>query len=500
MGMPISCYSTLLGVLRLEDYLVDRAEESLVPFSRFAFVIHDPESHRTFDKVLNDKFDDLDQFTGEHLLFFALIRPESADVEGLRNRPYYRVFEDKPWQVQELMSPDAIPMSPNPSMSAWAFSQALGIPFDALPCIVTTDDLLSPEIEVLRSAPETLERQLIDLGKAETRKRATRAGAGEQSRSTREYTKRLTGSLASTLAVVLGGIHMAAESRHAKGNEELYRDSFQRTLSELLEDLKQARRAVNVDDESVEQFEHLALTVAGVLQLLAEPSPSELPGLEEPLRSDLFDHETRIVLQTGLRCLRAIDEPRLLGGGLSRLDYSPSLLCFAKAFEKEMNLSVVHWVRQRLGISLPEYFNKVQRGASAMYSSARVDPPIDFNRGYGGAWKPPSLGQAELVFSECVNCIPTAQERPSPSGQMQLVFSERPGESVPGPFDRDTCARLMGSWQAIRSLRNQAAHDAIVARAECERVVSEFQRLIDTGVFQATTALRRALQGDPQTP
>jgi len=217
--------------------------------------------------------------------------------------------------------------------------------------------------------------------------------------------------------------------------------------------------------------------------------------IEEPLGSDVFDHETRIVLQTGLRCLRAIDEPRLLGALPSLLDYSPSLLCFAKAFEKEMNLSVVHWVRQRLGISLPEFFNRVQRGASAMYSSERVDPPIDFNRGYGGAWKPPSTGQAELVFSECVGCFPDAPGQSSSTAQMELVFSERPAESVTPPFDHDTCSRLLQSWQRIRSLRNRAAHDAIVTREDCQAVVAEIERLIESGVFQATTDLRRRLKG-----
>lgn len=494
MGMPISCYWSLVSLVRHGERCGGWIGRLRKQFSKFAFVIHDPTVHVEFDDVLNRLLDRLDYATGRRLLFFALVRPESANIEGLRDRPYFTVFEDMSPQVRHLASPGAIPISPNPSASAWAFSQALGIPFDSLPCIVTTDDLLSPEIEVIHSGPSTLYDQLSELGFQAERSSRMLADEGDQRISPREDTVRLTRSLAATLALVLGGIQATVEGR-GEGGEE-YLAAFKELLSDLLHDLKQARRGLNADDESLEQVEHLALTVAGVLQSLAEPSPSERGRLEEPLGSDLFDHETRIVLQTGLQCLRAIDGPRLLGGRLSLLDYSPSLLYFAKAFENEMNLSVVHWVRQRLGISLPKNFNKVQRGASAKYSSERVNPPIDFNRGHGGAWKPPSLGQAELVFSECVGCSDATRGRSSSSGQLELAFRDRPGDSVPGPFDPDTCARLMESWQAIRSLRNQAAHDAIVARDECQAVMTELERMIKSGVFQATTNLRRTLQSD----
>ena len=507
MGMPVSCYSTLLGILGSKYSEREDAEKAIRPFSKFAFVIHDPTIHHEFDAVLNTSFDDLDQFTGKHLLFFSLVRPESADIEGLKDRPYFKVFEANPWQVKKLASPGAIPVSPDPSLSAWAFSKALGISFDLLPCIVTSDDLLSTEIKVVRSDPDTLVRQLLDLGKVETRRRKTPADKDEQRLSSREDPVRLTRSLAATLAVVLGGLHAAVEGRGRGSSGETYCDTFMVSLRELLRDLHRVRVAFKGDDESLERFEHLALTVAGVLQSLAAPSPCESRALEESLGGDLFDHETRIVLRTGLRCLQAIDVPpwRGLGGhrrldetpyaSRAGLDYSPSLLCFAKAFEKEMNLSVVHWVRQRLGISLPEYFNRVQRGASAFYSSESVAPPIDFNRGYGGVWKPPSLGQAELVFSECVGCRPEIKGQSPSNEQLKLVFSERLGGAAAEPFDRETCARLMQSWQTIRSLRNQAAHDSIVTRVECDRVLSEIMRLIDTGVFQATTGLRERLKG-----
>ena len=43
-------------------------------------------------------------------------------------------------------------------------------------------------------------------------------------------------------------------------------------------------------------------------------------------------------------------------------DYTPGAICLAKIFEREINLSLVHWIREHLGINLPSYFNRYQSG------------------------------------------------------------------------------------------------------------------------------------------
>lgn len=494
--MPISCYWSLVSLARHGERVSGWVKQIRKTFSRFAFVIHDPTTHTEFDAALNNSFDDLDQMTGEHLLFFALVRPESADIDGLKQRRYYRLFQEHSpggWELKQLVSPEAILASPDPSLSAWAFANALGIAFDALPCIVTTNDLLNSDIEVLQTSPDTLVRQLLDLGKAETRRHRTHADAHEHGslfpdEQPGRSTARLSRSLASTLATVLGAAHASdLGSQHGPVCHGMYREAFTASLHELLTDLRHARVAWHADTEPSDEFQQLALTIAGILQTLAPQQDPIFPTLTEALCGDAFDHETRIMLRTGVRCLTALAAPPWLGWksqqhlrapfgeAVADIDFSPSLISFAKAFENEMNLSVVHWIRRRLGVSLPAYFKRPQPGVDATYTPASVPhgQPIDFNFARRGEWLPPSLGQAELACAKLA------------------------GGNPPEHFDPETWERLMQAWQVIRSKRNHAAHPRLIDRHDCESVILQMTALIEAGVFRSTSTLKGALRGDP---
>lgn len=521
MGMPISFYSTLLGITSHDEpWLSRRAEEALRPFSRFAFVIHDPGTHPDFDAALNASFDDLDQSTGEKLLFFALVRPESADgIQDLKQRSYYQFFKNEAkrsedWVVpQQLASPDAVPAAPDPSLSAWSFATCLGIPYEALPCIVTTADLQGREIEVYPTTAGTLVKQLTELGKTETRRRRREELADPRQKSFfPDSSHCLTKSLAATLRVVLGGIYASDHGSYSRNPSQVYdpqknalnrsdanaaeyRATFLTSLIDLLNDLKRAPRPLD-DGELPQEFQQLGLAIAGVLQALAAPEPDSVPlGLANPPRG-LFERETGIMLKTALRCLAVlrapppwlkwhermsrqrrfdpVDDMHGCERTLHETDFTPSLICLAKAFENEINLSVVQWVRQRLGVSLPEHFKQVQRGVIARYVPTSVvdGRPIDFNQSRNGHWLPPGLGQSEMA------CEELARECP------------------PLPFNEEMWRRFMQAWRVIRVRRNDAAHPYLVHLHECEQVVAEMTALIDGGVFQASTDLKRLLRGE----
>jgi len=67
------------------------------------------------------------------------------------------------------------------------------------------------------------------------------------------------------------------------------------------------------------------------------------------------------------------------------LDFTPGVICLAKVFEKEANLSIVHWARRELGVSLPQFFNKPQPGVRAIVIPQIPDGrEIDLNVGRRG--------------------------------------------------------------------------------------------------------------------
>ena len=70
------------------------------------------------------------------------------------------------------------------------------------------------------------------------------------------------------------------------------------------------------------------------------------------------------MLKTAYAVLDMLQEYKSIG-----LDYTPAVMCFAKVFEREINLSVVHWVRKQLRINLPAFFDRFQYAFKARYET-----------------------------------------------------------------------------------------------------------------------------------
>ena len=129
---------------------------------------------------------------------------------------------------------------------------------------------------------------------------------------------------------------------------------------------------------------------------------SNAPHVYRP-RSSFFrikeaglEEETRRVFRTA----RAVSSA--LKSGDFDLDYSPAVMCLAKAFEREVNLSVVHWVRKELGIEMPAFFDRWSN------SKGKYEfDDINFNLSESGdkqTWRPPMLGQSERAIRLIASC------------------------------------------------------------------------------------------------
>ena len=87
------------------------------------------------------------------------------------------------------------------------------------------------------------------------------------------------------------------------------------------------------------------------------------------------------------------------------IDYTPAVICLAKIFEREVNLSVIHWIRQQCGVRLPQYFDLFYPRSSEMYDG------VNFNRAYDSkTWSPPTLGQS---LEACKTIGPTPTRQPN---------------------------------------------------------------------------------------
>lgn len=186
---------------------------------------------------------------------------------------------------------------------------------------------------------------------------------------------------------------------------------------------------------------------------------------------ELIEEESKITYKTLLKVLPLLSELEL------NMDYSPFAIGYFKIFEKEIDLSVVHFVRKYLNIEMPQYFNKIKPD----YVTAIVTPEfetqheqrrINFNKASRGKWLPPGLGESEQVIKYLFEKKNVSIER------IGIVQNE-----------------LMRKWRELRIIRNKAAHPDPLSKDEFNTAKSTFESLIDTGIFMNILNLKQYYKG-----
>jgi hypothetical protein len=154
------------------------------------------------------------------------------------------------------------------------------------------------------------------------------------------------------------------------------------------------------------------------------------------------------------------------------IDYTLTVIPLAKVFEREVDFSLVHWVRERLGIDLPTYFNKYQPEISAVFKpDLRRRRYVDFNRHKDGNWIPPALGESEI------SCRSLGR-RIRPQGWSVTRWK-----------------LLMAGWHVIRVERNRAAHTEFIDKNSSMRVGSILNNLAGQKIFNSMCALKIKYRG-----
>ena len=132
---------------------------TLEPFNLFVFVLHIPSIHLDFDRKLNGTLDGLDLVSADRLLFFAFVEPDNSGANRPETRPYYRDLQS--WENK---------IFPNGSISCEIeqivreIARSLDIPFDSLPAMVVSNNILAKKKRWYKTSTETIDEQLYQLG------------------------------------------------------------------------------------------------------------------------------------------------------------------------------------------------------------------------------------------------------------------------------------------------------------------------------------------------
>ena len=454
-------------------------------FSLFAFILHDPESHPEFDQYLNRVFEELDRTTRDKLIFFALVNPDKKWLENRRNRTFHKAlnrFEYYAGEIHCNLLPDS-----DPAASAYALAWALNIPSDDLPVILITDDLRSSNFLHVSTSVNDVKVQLEELGKyAQTYRRRSgeynfdlRRIQGFENATSNEYTFRLPRtkeSFAETLSNIMSFISLS------KNRDELH-DEFtlqqiESVIKELQEKLRRSQNAPEKFDSEVSEFDYYAIYLANLISFLPRRRRADF---ELGINLDYLEPESCRMLKTAMKVKEFLDDPNQYMPQMrfEEFDFSPSAICFAKFFEREVNLSFVHWIRRYLGVRLPRYFDRVDPDKRALYTPENIlfrEPtPIDFNAGNYHSWRPPSLGQSQLSLTSL--------------SQKEVFITNFHYVS------QENVVRLLELWHDFKNIRNNAAHPRMINRRELDRMVRILTKMNDMHIFSAMKDMKKYFSG-----
>ena len=158
---------------------------------------------------------------------------------------------------------------------------------------------------------------------------------------------------------------------------------------------------------------------------------------------------------------------------LEAAKFSPAVMQFAKVIEREINLSLVQWMRACCGVSMPEYFNRVQPGFSAQWNA------LDFNRNGGnGKLQLPTLGQSVRLYEAYLES-PNEDQIPLSASAKTTVANGRNSK-----------------WDKLARIRNDSSHTERASLRMVKKVCSIFGKFSKGNLFDDLCKLRGNLNGD----
>jgi hypothetical protein len=491
MGMPSIAYSfypLLYNLASPSRQHYRQAVTAIGPFSLFAFVLCSPDNDDGFHEVLARHFRYLDVATADRLLFYAPI-DEPPEWREQRERCHIgKSLFDFYSAIRYCCR------SHDPQGTEHALATTLGIDLKELPAVVLTTDPRSSEYVLLRTSKTHLREQLLGLGDLAQdippiRDRGDNAtGYNLTLQALRRRRLDLCGGVASpelmeSLADALHQVLSVALVHETDPGHAYYAwESSRRVVEHLRTQIQKARETLRIVGSVPEHTEDSPVLVrmfqlqerlATYLALATADQGKGYPRFDTP---DGWDAESIRWLLLGDRVghvlARRADPDGQQPGAT---DYSPSAVCWCKAFEAELNYSLAHWVREILGVRLPPYYGKVQDGIRAVFSSSDGTLTVDFNRRRRAgedSWKPPGLG---LLHGPVFHYLKRQHSVPLDQAKQRLLGQR---------------------WETVRQIRNDVCHPCPVNRERAAVVRQALCELNRASVFGSLAGLKRRLRGE----
>ena len=504
MGFPIRNNYTILRALAFGEKERSHHEQreyqtilnSLIHFNLFAFVIHDPNQHQSFDQRLSSIFEYLDHTTGQKLLFFALTNPSGQWRRRAESRDYYRYLADYDnSEMDAILTAFKNPIKANNTTeTAFTLTNSIGIPSEMLPVIIVTNDFRNKKFKWFRTSENSIERQLGELGyfaqyfRVEDELQELENFFNQRPEvfdNTAIESVHISNSLAEALSATLSFLVIANGRSHYT---RIYDEALlhaKKTISTLQSILKEMKSSSQTADINVDLFDKLNIDIANFLGILNARSKSRLDSFLS-IEQSYLENDSFNLLVTAQKVYELFLYPNETINKIidkqEHYDYTPIGICLTKLFECEINLSMVHWIRQQLGIRLPHFFNKVDdapKNFSYRPNGVNIPnpKPINFNqRKYNSdKWRAPGIGESRLCFWSMIK-----------EGKYTI------NQSL---FTNTQIDTLNLEWNKIVEFRNGCAHTEPISKIGVDNVIERLKKLNELKFFEKACQLKSIYRG-----
>jgi hypothetical protein len=469
--------------------------------------------HKVFRRELARLFAHLDQVTGSALAFFALLDPPEEWLQTSAAAEWWREYQ---WRAGSSgFTYDDGPL-------IYELTRLFGVRWADLPVLVISTSLWSGDLVICRTEPWLLEDQLTKLASLSRRSRplgpqhlfdllkelpATanamrrRLGTGQLQRLREAYDvlstlmpngrldrsrfRELTDVALNATRQQLAWLRLEPDPLVPMALLDEARDSSTRDESAAERHMVEAEAAA---DRNLQDAAGRLVPPATVAERVREAlTRDDLPILE------LLDDESRVMVETALRVGNFLEREGFesiahnweRSGPPPRVDFAPGAQGIWKAFELEVNLSVVQAARAGRSVRMPDFF-------------ARFDPALPVQKavvytGGGEARHPKNINQRErskprsdrqrfLTLGDSLHVAKALHGNPMEAFDRVVVMA------LGGPLP----AKVLASWVAINELRNAGSHVRPISKEEYEQVL---HKGLEPDVIGCLARIKGALSG-----
>lgn len=477
MGLPINSYHLFEEISQMGSEFPKKLHS--LDISLYAILVHDHKNDPEFDKEVGTSFIKWHQESVNNFLFTALADPPQTWLEWAKENK-----EQFFGRNSDIYNPKKVYRTFNPSLTALFIAEFLGIPFNKLPVIIFTPDLNSRYFYWMPTNVGLVNPQFAWL-------KNIAAKLDGETLNDLPYSPFRIGrfSLEKRFSEVL--VELCQKISAFQGNEGFsnsFTYSFAQSNSLEPIDRNQSEKNIELDlfysgykyfkKEKDHSFEDDDNSISdGVRYMMVDDdltfradnrgnSENERKKFERLLAFNLslLQKESKLFLEQGIQMINSLH-------GQIIYDYSPFILPFVKSFEKELSYSIVHWVRKRYHISLPQYFYEFQPGIKAEVKLWR-NYSIDFNQSRNDLWTSPTLGGQISGFK---NTAYIANEHPFKTEEDYQQF-------------------LSFAYQ-IKNTRNRACHSERTTENDLDKVINSWVGLFEGGFFETLNKLKKEYRG-----